>query len=237
MSKPPRLALLFCVIASLAACGGGGGSAGNPPPIQAPDMGDVNVAAAWHNYLSASHSWDMPGKTPDGTAYAVSVQLKPAATGTFPGASASSQTTGLTFRFSFNVTGGVDRNDTFFYNADNVLGVTSAGTSECGVARGATATVPASGAVGATGALFVLDNFDNCTNRSAANGTSTVNWSLERDAGVTMFCLTTLEDSAAGARVSTEVDCAEVGADGALGSKAKFSLTLADGRALTGRNF
>ncbi|MEO7493843.1 MAG: hypothetical protein ABIT83_20445 [Massilia sp.] len=237
MSKLPRLALLFSVIASLAACGGGGGSAGSAPPIQAPDLGDVNVANAWHNYLTTPQTWDMPGKAADGTVFQVTVQLKPAAASAFPVSGASSQTTGQAFRFSFNTTGGVDRNDTFYFNGDNVLGVVSAATGECGVARAVMPALPAAGSLGSNGALFVLDNYDACATRKVSGGTSTVNWSIDTDAGVTMFCLTTYEDNAKGVRISTEVDCVEVDRAGTLGTKAKFALTLADGRSLVGRNF
>lgn len=237
MSKLPRLALILNVIASLAACGGGGGSAGSLPPVQAPVLGDVNVANAWHNYLTTSQTWTMPGKAADGTAFQVTVQLKPATASPFPVNGVSSQTTGQAFRFSFNTTGGVDRTDTFYFTADNVLGVVSAGSGECGVARGTMAALPMAGALGSSGALFVLDNFDACANRTVSGGTSTVNWSVEADAGITMFCLTTIEDNAKGVRVSTEVDCVEVDRAGTLGAKAKFALTLADGRSLAGRNF
>lgn len=244
MSSLTRIALPAAVLAALTACGGGGGSAipdatsAAPPPVVAPPpaVSGVNVAAAWKDYTSTPHSWTMQGKGADARAYELTVALKPGTAGAFALTGASGQTTEQTLRFAIAGANTVSTVGTLYFTADNMLGV--AGTDgACAGARAAMAALPASSAVGTSGDMFVLDGYAGCKTTGQNLGSTTFGWSVEKDGDVVMFCMTSKQQDATGAATTTETDCMEASPAGALGNRAKFTITKPDGSSISGRNF
>lgn len=236
MSKLLSSGLSFLLlICSLAACGGGGG--GSPPPIVAPEptVTGVDIGGAWRNYLSAPHTWVIPGTGSDGRNYQLTIDMKPGAARAFALTGATASTTEQTLKLT--VTGGAtdDSSGTLFFNTDGgMVGVYDGGA--CAAAR-ALAALPGASASGTTGALFVLDGYTGCTKASPINGATTFTWSVASDVGMNLFCITSQEANSSGTVVGTEVDCIEAAANGSLGSRAKFTISRPDGTSITGKNY
>ncbi|WP_426176125.1 hypothetical protein [Massilia sp. TWR1-2-2] len=224
--------------ALLAACGGGGGGGGaSPPPVVSPGpvVATVNVAAAWRDYLTVAHSWKMAGKGSDGRAYELAVDMKPGPTATFAMTGSSGQTVDQSVRFTINGATNVTNGALYFTN-DTFIGEASTDGS-CAPARGAIAALPAAASVGQQGDLFVLDGYAGCKVTGQRLGSTAFSWSVEEDAGVTLFCITSKQTNAEGANIGGEVDCIEASAGGTLGNRAKFTISRADGQSLGGRNY
>lgn len=228
--------LYLILICTLAACGGGGGS-GSPPPVvlPVPTQPSVDVGAAWRNYLNAPHNWVMPGTGNDGRAYQLTIDMKPGAARAFALTGGTASTIDQSLKLT--VTGGAtaDSSGTLFFNTDgSIIGIYDAGA--CAAARDA-AALPGASAVGANGPMFVLDGYASCTKASPITGTTTYSWSVQSDAGMTMFCITSKEANSSGTAVGTEVDCIETATNGNLGSKAKFAISRPDGTSINGKNY
>lgn len=239
-----RVATPAVMLAALSACGGGGGGATpdvtavTPPPVVAPPpaIAGVNVAAAWNDYTTAPHSWTMQGKGADARAYDLTVALKPGAQGAFPLTGAGGQTSEQSLRFAIEGANTVSTTATLYFTADNMLGVAGP-DGACAGARAAMTALPASAAVGSNGDMFILDGYAGCKTTGQRLGATAFSWSVEKDGEVLMFCLTSKQQDAAGAATNTEVDCIEASPGGALGNRAKFTITKADGNSISGRNF
>jgi hypothetical protein len=226
--------------AVLAACGGGGGGTSGgatiPPVISpGPVVTTIDAGAAWHEYVTAAHTWKMPGKGADGRAYELAVEMKPGGSVPFPLTGSAGQTTEQSVRFTIdgatNATTG-----TLFFTNDTFIGIAST-DGACAPARGAMSALPAAAAVGQQGPLFVLEGYAGCKITGQRLGTTTFKWSIEADGALNMFCITSQQQNAEGANIGAEVDCIEAAANGALGSKAKFTITRPDGQSITGRNY
>jgi hypothetical protein len=236
MSTFARCALPIVTLAMLAACGGGGGA--SPPPVVSPTptVASTNVAAAWRNYVTAPHSWTMRGQGTDKRAYDMTVDMKPGPSAKFPMTGSTGQTIAQTLRFAIDGANTVSSDGTLFFTNETMIGVATT-DGACAGARGAMAVLPSAGSVGESGAMFVLEGYAGCTISGQKLGTTTFKWSVEKDAELTMFCITSQQQDASGANIGTEVDCMEASADGTLGSKAKFTITRPDGNSITGRNY
>lgn len=241
MTKLARWALPGVALALLlGSCGGGGGGSSgiqSPPVIPpAPQPASVNVAAAWHDYISMPHSWSMPGKGADAHAFELSVAMQPGATASFPLTGASGRTSAQSLRFSTDGVTTASSDGTLYLNGDALLGV-STSNGACSAPRATMAALPTSSQVGTTGAMFVLDGYDGCTNSGQHLGATTFSWSIESDAALTMFCLVSRSEDGSGAYIGTEVDCIETLATGTLGARAKFTITRPDGNSISGKNY
>ncbi|MET0859323.1 MAG: hypothetical protein ABWY27_21425 [Telluria sp.] len=225
--------------ALLAACGGGGGgtTAAIPPPVISPGpvVATIDVGAAWRDYLTVAHTWKMAGKGTDGRAYELAVDMKPGATAAFSMTGSSGQTIEQSVRFTIDGATSVT-NGTLFFTNDTFIGVASS-DGACAPARGALAALPVGAIVGQQGPLFVLEGYAGCRITGQKLGTTTFSWSVEEDAGVNLFCITSKQQNAEGANIGSEVDCMEASANGTLGNRAKFTITRADGQSITGRNY
>lgn len=229
----------FCAL--LAACGGGGGSSDSggaaPPPVITPGpvVTTIDAAAAWHDYLTAAHTWKMTGKGADGRAFELAVDMKPGAGAPFPLTGSAGQTTEQAVRFTIDGAASGTTSTLYFTN-DTFIGIAST-DGACSPARGPMSAMPAAATVGQQGPLYVLDGYAGCKLTGQKLGTTTFSWSIEADGPLNMFCITSQQRNAEGANIGTEVDCVETSVGGALGSKAKFILTKADGQSITGRNY
>jgi hypothetical protein len=236
MSTLSRCALPIVALALLAACGGGG-AAPSPPVISTtPVTASVDVAGAWRNYVTAPHSWTMRGQGTDKRAFDLTVVMKPGASAPFPMTGSTGQTIAQSLRFGIEGANTVSSDGTLFFTNDTMIGIATT-DGACAGARGAMPVLPAAAAVGGSGPLFVLEGYAGCTISGQKLGTTTFKWSIEKDAALTMFCITSQQQGADGASIGTEVDCMEASADGTLGSKAKFTITRPDGNSITGRNY
>lgn len=227
--------------ALLAGCGGGGGGSpaggGTIPPVISPGpvVATTNVAAAWRDYLTAAHNWKMAGKGADGRAYELAVDMKPGAGATFAMTGSAGQTIEQSVRFTINGATNVT-NGTLYFTNDTFIGVAST-DGACAPARGAMAALPAAATVGQQGDLFVLEGYAGCRITGQKLGTTTFSWSVQEDAAVNLFCITSKQQNAEGANIGSEVDCIEASASGTLGNRAKFTIIRADGQSITGRNY
>lgn len=230
MRSLARFALPVAVL--LAACGGGGGGDIAPPPAAA----TINVAAAWRDYVTGSHSWVMAGKDIAGHTVQLSVDLRPGASANFPLTNATGLTIDQTLRLTVDGNTVLSTEGTLFFTAASLLGVASKDGACAGV-RTAMTALPGASAVGAAGTMFVLDGYAGCAVTGQRLGTSTFSWSVQQDQGLIMFCITSRNQGADGADLGGEVDCIEANADGMLGAKAKFTITRADGNSVSGKNY
>jgi hypothetical protein len=244
MSKLSNCALLPTIVAVLlAGCGGGGGSPGlpgpspapQPAPVPPPTLNSVDVAAAWHNFLTTPMSWTMPGKEATGRAFEITVETRPGPGTIFSMTGVSSQTLAETLRLSLTGANTVSSNDTLFFNNDTIVGF-AVDNGGCEVPR-AIAVLPHASPVGASGAFFTVDGFAGCTLQGQKLGSTIRSWSIQVDSNILMFCMGAQEESAAGFPIGSNLHCIEASANGTLGARAKFSMSMPDGSTLNGRNF
>ncbi|HEU4376567.1 MAG TPA: hypothetical protein VFS02_23940 [Telluria sp.] len=244
MTHMARVALPTAALAALlAACGGGGGGdagsgAASPPPVVAPAPVEtgVNVAGAWKDYVTAPHTWTMPGKGSDARAFELSVVMKPGAVAAFPLSGASGQTSDQSLRFAIDGANTVSTDGTLYFTAADMLGVAS-NDGACAGARAPMTALPTSTPVGSSGAMFVLDGYAGCKTTGQRLGATTFSWSVEKDGELVMFCITSKQEDSSGVVKTTEVDCMETSINGSLGGRAKFTITKPDGNSISGRNF
>jgi hypothetical protein len=238
MKNVARYALPVVTLAALlAACGGGGGD--SMPPVIAPGpvvTGGVDIAAAWRDYLSVPHTWTMRGQTSDARLFELSVVMNPGAKRSFTLTGASGQTIDQSIRFTIAGANTVSSDGTLYFNGAAMLGVSTT-NGACFGLRGTMPSLPGASAVGSNGALFVLDGIAGCSSGGQKLGTTTYNWSVENDGGLTMFCLTTRQENASAAFIGSDAYCFEATPSGTLGAKARFTITRPDGTTTTGKNF
>lgn len=232
-----RRLVSMCGLVLLSACGGGGDSGDSGPP---PPTADFDVQAAWGQFLTASRSWVVTGTANNLLRYDIGIGLAPGATSVVPISGATAARSDATLQVRENGTLIGNALSETFYDAGtlDLLGVRltpSGGASACSLATSATSP-PAAAKIGTSGALATLDERSGCLASSASVGTSSVGWSLEFEAGISYFCVNSTERDLAGAVLATEADCIEVTPDGALGARARVTITQpGTGFALTAR--
>jgi hypothetical protein len=210
----------------LVACGGGGGGGGGGSSTT------YDVAAAYQNLLTTTTHWDLTGTDSLGLAWTIRLDGAPQPNGTFP---LTGEAAGrLAFTVSATAAGVSESGtSTYYYNSSSpareLIGL-ALPDGTC--VRTSTFTVPpAAASVGSSGPLAAMTAYASCTAGAPAMGTADYRWSLLSDGGVVLFCLT----SSDGGGVSEE-DCLEAGTDGALGTRARVTLT-APGYQLVAKNY
>lgn len=229
---------------SLSACGGGSvsfnsGGIQSPPLLPPAATGvTVNTAAAWHQYLSTPQRWDIAGQQ-NGNAFTLALVLAPGAISSFPYNGQLAQTTTQSLRLTVAGVATANTDGTLFHTNDSLIGIVggSGANASCAVIRTPFAPLPASGTVGAGGTIVSFDSLGGCTPNAARVGSVTLNWSIEQDLAVTLFCLTTLRQDAAGLPAGTETACVQTTAQGELGGGARLTLRRADGTVISGKNY
>jgi hypothetical protein len=220
--------LLAAAGLALAACSGGGGDAS--PPTQ------YAVSAALNHWFTGTASWAMSGTGSDGASYTVTVSTAPTTAGPFPvdGTVAARSTQTFAIDRAGVPIGGVVQ--TLYFNSASgaVVGL-SYDDGSCASATSNTA-LPASAAVGDSGAQFSELDLDSCTANAAAVGTTVNRWSLESDAGVVLMCWNLAAQDLSGVANGTQSVCVEIAADGTLGNRARYALS-ASGFAINARNY
>lgn len=248
MTAPARWVVPFLAITLLVpGCGGGGGGAVAPPaqnlpdppapaPAPAPEPAPaIDVAAAWRNYVSAPHSWTMRGQGSDARPHEMTVEMKPGATAPFPMTGSSGSTTVQSQRFTI-AGASTSTVGTLFFTPQTMIGVAT-DDGACAAARSAMAALPGASTVGANGPMFVLEGYAGCTISGQKLGTTTYKWSVEADAGLTLFCITLEQKNGERTDIGKEVDCMEASPDGTLGARARFTITRPDGNDISGKNY
>lgn len=231
MKSTPSLSRLFAGIAALilVACGGGGGDSTPTNTMYA-------VSAAQRHLLTEGGSWTVTGPVAAGGTYTITMALSPLTAAvpisgvtayprlrqllTFQQAGVAPATAGPTFFF--------DGQSLAILQTDNGDGTCSVATSN--------AALPTSASVGTSGAIYGLSDLGSCANGAGATGTTTTTWSLENDAGVVLLCWNATGKDTAGAVTGSLASCVQVAPDGALGTKARITLT-SQGSSTTARNF
>jgi hypothetical protein len=250
MTNMARRVLPIAIIgALLSACGGGGSSpppviapvptptpTPTPTPVPPPVTTSVNVAAAWHDYVTAPHSWNMRGQGTDKRAYSLTVEMKPGPTAAFPMTGSVGQTIAQSLRFAIDGANTVSSDGTLYFTNTTMIGVATT-DGACTGARAAMIALPSSAAAGESGAMFTLDGYAGCRVTGQQLGSTVFSWSVEKDGDLNMFCITSKQQDGTGAAIGTEVDCIEASAAGTLGGKAKFTITRPDGNSISGRNY
>jgi len=230
--------LAWCGIAVsvLAGCGGGGGDPPPPPPPPA----TYAVRAALANLLTVGGSWTVSGTASDGSAYSLTFGFAPAASAPFP---VSGEMAERSIETVSTNAGGVDLGSStltyYFHAADLAFVGIAADDGTCSSMSSNTA-LPATASPGASGALYAENDYDNCSGGTVPPDTTVGRWSLETDAAVNLLCWTQVTPGPPAAPLATISYCFEVAADGALGSKARVSVSSAAFSppfSLTARNF
>lgn len=233
----------------LAACGGndddnksngGNGNGIQTPPVLPPASTgvSVDVAAAWRQYLSTPRTWEIGGSQ-NGNAFSLALVLTPSGQTTFPGNGQLAQSTTETLRLTFAGNAAVNTEGRLFYNDSGLIGIVG-GTgpnATCAIVRAPASQLPSSGVVGANGTIVTLDNFNACGTNAQRVGSVTLNWSVQQDLAVTLFCLTTIRQDTNGATVGSQTACVQSTANGQLGGSARLTLRRPDGTEIAGKNY
>jgi hypothetical protein len=198
----------------------------------------VDVAAAWRHYLSTPRRWDISGSQ-NGNAFTLSLVLTPSGQLTFPATGQVAQTTTESLRLNFAGVASANTDGTLFHTNDSLIGIVggSGANATCAVVRTPFAALPNNGVVGANGTIVTLDNLNGCTSTAQRVGSVTLNWSIEQDLAVTLFCLTTLRQDTGGATTGSQTACLQTSNAGELGSSARITFRRPDGSVITGKNY
>ena len=247
--RPHRgLTTLAAAALSLALAGCGGGDSGtdvfNPPD-------DVfNVRAAWTTLLAGGpRGWTLTGTVNDGKTYEIALGVAPVANSSFPLTGVPANRTDLTtnVRLTNSTTAPAAALTELYYDdLLRVLGTrqTSSlaleGAENCSFATAA-AVPPLQAEIGDGGALFDADLLGSCDPSSTRVATISTTWSLEFDtqANISFFCVKTMQtDTMTPPRVWTEQDCVETDVRGALGLRARITVSdSGTGLQLVARNY
>jgi hypothetical protein len=210
----------------LAACGGGGDD--TPPPV------NYAVKMAMDQLLTTAHSWTLTGTDPNAQAFTLTLAFAPLSDGPFPvnGTVARRAQETLTVASAGQSSSGVQ---TIYLDRSSLSFVGFEADGSCSVAT-SNVVLPASTALGSSGAHFGLSDLDGCASNAAAAGTTAGTWSLEIDSGVALLCWNLTSKDLAGVQNGSVSTCFEIAIDGSLGSRARFTL-IALGVNLKARNF
>lgn len=246
MSAPIRHALSCSAMAVLlSACGGNddhnhdNGGIQSPPVLPPASTGvTVDVAAAWRQYLSTPRRWDISGSQ-NGNAFTLSLVLTPSGQITFPATGQVAQTTTESLRLNFAGVATANTDGTLFYTNDSLIGIVggSGANATCAVVRTPFSGLPGNATVGASGTIVTLDNLNGCSSTAQRVGSVTLNWSIDQDLAVTLFCLTTLRQDTSGATTGSQTACLQTSNAGELGSSARITFRRPDGSVITGKNY
>lgn len=214
----------------LAACGGGGS---NSPVTETPQFA---VNAAQRQFLTGAGSWSLNGAA-NGQAFTINLTHEALPAGVFAvtGATAARSRQTVTL-LQAGVT--TDTNAvTYYFDGVNLsmLGSDN-GDTTCSVATGSTA-LPATAAVGATGAMYADTDLTGCSSGAATAGTTQTTWSLEPDSGVVLLCWNQTARDMAGAVLGQLSTCIETSSAGVLSSKARVTVTVPGFPVVIARNF
>ena len=216
------LSTTLLVAAILAGCGGGGSDAG------VPGTASYAVAAANHNWLTSGGQWTTTGRGSDGQNYSLTFSSQPLANGVFALTGATTARTQQSLTFAVvggqSITSGVVQ----YFNAatDALIGDFDAGEGSCS-RTDTNGVLPATAAIGAGGTLYTESLLASCNPTAAVVSADTVTWSLENDGGVILMCQNSVSPEAAGTTSSGTVGlCVEINGAGALGSRARVSVSL-----------
>lgn len=225
----------IAALSLLAACGGGGdgGNSGFIPPDN-----DFNALAAWKNLLApaAPRSWTVSGTGSDRIPYSLQLSIASALPAAFPldGTNYSVGNAGSSISDDRGLlgTGLIET----FYDAEfkarglrnrSTIVATNQTSTTCDQVL-TTALPPAAIKVAHSGPLFTTSIKESCAPAAAEVGTSVATWSVEFDnfSATVFFCVNTEErDRSVPQRVTSEKDCVEINAAGALQSRARIILT------------
>jgi hypothetical protein len=226
------LAALCAVVGAAmltAACGGGGGDAGQNAFI--PPTDDYNALAAWQNVLTQPAAWVVAGTASDGNVYELRLGTAPVGNSTFPVTAAAANRTdfGSSIRRGGSVLG--SGNAELYYGNDfRSIGSRSevfvpTPAESCGQVTMADLP-PAAAKVGSSGALYTMAELAACTSGAGVTGSIEARWAIEFHAGTVYFCIdTTRSDLLTPPNLTTEKDCVQISASGAVGSRARISLS------------
>jgi len=236
MNPLSRIACVSALVA-LSACGGGGDAGSS---LFVPPTNDFAVRAAWQNLLAGNASWSVAGVGSDGHRYEMALTLAPGPAAAFPvtGVVASTSRATSVLKRDGSVLG-TSLTESFFDAGFALVGLrqsSDVAATSCDRPVAPAVVPPLAAKVGVSGALVSVDVLAGCSASSVLAGTAVNTWSLEFEAGATYFCVNSTDrDLLAPPTVSTESDCIEIEADGALGRRAKVRLSTA-GFSLTARN-
>jgi hypothetical protein len=221
-------------VMALSACGGGGGGGG---------AGDgasyFDPAAAQRNLMTQGGQWTVQGTASDGQLYRLELTAIPGAAAVYPVTGQLLPTLWQTTRIWRNgavlaESGGTSYCDTASYVPHG--GVDSEGICSYATLREVPPTVAF---VGESGAISVSRRLVSCADRGFWNGRTDVDWSIDIENAMAMYCLRTTLLNASGATVlGRESDCFEIDARGALGPRLRVTLDVPSSAfSLVARNY
>jgi len=225
-----KLSTVLFAVAFAAGCGGGDDGTPAPAPAPAPPPAAVtyDVAKAWQNLLTGMRSWTVMGIGTDTRSYELTLAFAPGPTGAFPYTGTMGPSADVTATFAINGVGQAPTLSRLYYNATTygVFGEHAVTDGSCSTAAPGGA-LPTAAQVGDSGLLYDSNDYQSCVAPSVLDGTGTFTWSLETEAGMTLFCFNNTDRSTTGAVIATGFYCAQVSTDGTLGMKAR--VTIAEG--------
>jgi len=229
LTRSTSLLVVGVAVVLASACGGGGGYAGTP-------AGTFDVNTGWRNLLTGTRNFTLTGTGPDKVSYTVAYGLTPAPVAPFPvtGVSGSRLVETITLTPASGTPS--SGTSTIYFDA-GTLALIGTQDSDGTCARATSATAPPGSALGgATGSLASVNNLNGCATNSTTTSTENIVWQLVADSGISLLCI-----NSGPATTGTQSNCVEIIGSGALGSRARITVSIplpAGGTfSLTARNF
>jgi hypothetical protein len=91
--------------------------------------------------------------------------------------------------------------------------------------------------IGDWGELGASEDYNTCSPQASSDGTTRNYWSLQTEAGITLFCVTSQSKDASGQSLGDEEDCIEASADGTLERRARITINVPNVPTITSRNY
>ena len=210
-------AALVAATSLVTGCGGGGSGA----------TGTVyNARLAYENLLSApSKSFVLNGTASNGKLFTLTWTVTPQGAATFllTGAQAQQVDSGIEIKEGTSL---VSRGTTASYLTDTFIGLGSLrADGSCSESSGQ--QYPTAATVGQSGSLGTSIIYGTC-NKTLTDiiGSIEGTWSVETIGSITYVCSNSISKDNAGAVLSTEVNCVEFTPAGAVGTHARWTVTV-----------
>jgi predicted small secreted protein len=215
-----KFVLTAACAAALAGCGGGGDGAGSDVSV-----GPYQIKTAVRNLVTTANSWaTISGRGSDGNTYALTLSSAPLSDGVFAVTGATTARYAQTSTVRINAGTPSTTTSTGYYNASDVTPVgSSSSDGTCSLVTAST-VLPDLANLGASGAFGNSSKLAACSSSATVTATSTTTWSMESESGVALLCSNT--QYLTGASLGIESDCYEITTSGALGTRARVSITV-----------
>ena len=239
-----KLISTLALSCALVACGGGGGgSTLSSTVVATPAPAQLSALNAWKSLMTSGGNWSTTGKSSDGASYEITTAIAPAVGASMSDSRDVKSPTAVPPQKPYNMVNltTTTRRDGKLAGSDTRLLYLDLATfglpylvnpahPSCIPAK-SSGLVPVITGLNTSGFLFTgVNNVFTASpprcadNEFFSNTTYRITWSYESDANLPLFCLNVTSTLSTGV-ATVESSCFETTAAGAIGSKARLSVT------------